>query len=108
MKAICSWDGDHVRQIVALTVSADWSREIQAFRVYETLKVCGAVNAARLKHCTFSSLPSSSKRGSVDLPLDYTAYMLAGLIPWLAFQKSLLKASTVAHANLRRVKAAQG
>jgi lipopolysaccharide transport system permease protein len=27
--------------------------------------------------------------GTYELPLDYTAYMLAGLIPWLAFQAAL-------------------
>ncbi len=50
MNAICSWDGDHVRQIVALTVSADWSREIQAFRVYETKSL------RRSKHCKIEAL----------------------------------------------------
>jgi lipopolysaccharide transport system permease protein len=40
--------------------------------------------------------------GTVELPLDYTAYLLSGLIPWLAFQESIIKASTVitSHANL--------
>jgi lipopolysaccharide transport system permease protein len=40
--------------------------------------------------------------GTADLPLDYTTYLLAGLIPWLAFQESMSKASTVitAHSNL--------
>jgi len=40
--------------------------------------------------------------GTADLPLDYTTYLLAGLIPWLAFQESMSKASTVitAHTNL--------
>jgi lipopolysaccharide transport system permease protein len=42
--------------------------------------------------------------GSVDMPLDYTSYILAGLIPWLAFQESMMKASTVIVANANIVK----
>jgi len=42
--------------------------------------------------------------GTADMPLDYTAYMLAGLIPWLAFQESMMKASTVIVANANIVK----
>ena len=42
--------------------------------------------------------------GTIDLPLDYTAYMLSGIIPWLAFQEVLGKASTVIIANANIVK----
>jgi lipopolysaccharide transport system permease protein len=40
--------------------------------------------------------------GTHELPLDYTTYMLAGLIPWLSFQESMSKGATVivSHANL--------
>jgi lipopolysaccharide transport system permease protein len=39
---------------------------------------------------------------SVDLPRDYTTYILVGLVPWLFIQQSLVRASTslVAQANL--------
>jgi lipopolysaccharide transport system permease protein len=37
-------------------------------------------------------------------PLNYTAYLLAGLIPWLAFQESLAKSSTVILGNANLVK----
>jgi len=39
-----------------------------------------------------------------DLPLDYTAYILAGLIPWLTFQEVLVKSTTVIVANANLVK----
>lgn len=42
--------------------------------------------------------------GSLDMPLDYTSYMLAGLIPWLTFQESMGKASTAITANSHIVK----
>ncbi len=42
--------------------------------------------------------------GTADLPLDYTTYLLAGLIPWLAFQESMAKAGTVIVANANIVK----
>ena len=42
--------------------------------------------------------------GTIDMPLDYTAYMLSGIIPWLVFQKALGKASTVIIANANIVK----
>lgn len=42
--------------------------------------------------------------GTIDLPLDYTAYMLSGIIPWLVFQEALGKASTVIIANANIVK----
>jgi lipopolysaccharide transport system permease protein len=38
------------------------------------------------------------------MPLDYTTYILAGLIPWLAMQDSLSKASTAVIANANLVK----
>jgi lipopolysaccharide transport system permease protein len=39
---------------------------------------------------------------SIELPRDYTTYILVGLVPWLFIQQSLVRASTslVAHANL--------
>jgi lipopolysaccharide transport system permease protein len=42
--------------------------------------------------------------GTVDMPLDYTTYLLAGLIPWIAFMESMSKASTVIVANKALVK----
>lgn len=42
--------------------------------------------------------------GTIDMPLDYTAYILSGIIPWLVFQESLGKASTVIIANANVVK----
>lgn len=42
--------------------------------------------------------------GTLDMPLNYTSYMLAGLIPWLAFQESMTKAGTVIIANANLVK----
>jgi lipopolysaccharide transport system permease protein len=40
--------------------------------------------------------------GTHAMPLDYTTYLLAGLIPWFGFQESMGKGSTViiAHADL--------
>ncbi len=42
--------------------------------------------------------------GRLDLPLDYTSYMLAGIIPWLMFQEVLSKSSTLILANTNIVK----
>ena len=42
--------------------------------------------------------------GTSDLPLDYTAYILAGLIPWLAFSETLTKGPGVMHVNASLVK----
>lgn len=42
--------------------------------------------------------------GTLDLPLDYTSYMLAGIIPWLVFQEVLSKSSTLILANSNVVK----
>jgi lipopolysaccharide transport system permease protein len=42
--------------------------------------------------------------GMTDMPLDYTAYMLSGIIPWLVFQESLSKASMVIIGNANIVK----
>ena len=38
------------------------------------------------------------------MPLNYTSYLLAGLIPWLAFQESMGKASTTITSNAHIVK----
>lgn len=42
--------------------------------------------------------------GTLDMPLNYTAYMLSGIIPWLVFQDALGKASTVIINNANIVK----
>jgi lipopolysaccharide transport system permease protein len=42
--------------------------------------------------------------GSLDLPLDYTSYMLAGVVPWLTFSEVLGKSSTVIINNANVVK----
>lgn len=42
--------------------------------------------------------------GTAALPLDYTTYLLAGLIPWMAFQESMNKAATVIVGNANLVK----
>src|SRR5262245_55276386 len=41
---------------------------------------------------------------TVAMPMDYVAYLLAGLIPWLAVQEALTKGSTVITANASLVK----
>lgn len=42
--------------------------------------------------------------GTTDLPLDYTVYMLSGLIPWLAFAETLAKGPGVMLTNASLVK----
>lgn len=43
-------------------------------------------------------------RGDIAMPLDYTTYILAGLIPWLAFQESLSKTCVAITSNANLVK----
>lgn len=40
--------------------------------------------------------------GTIELPLDYTTYLLCGLIPWMSFQEAMNKSATaiLGHANL--------
>lgn len=42
--------------------------------------------------------------GTAELPLDYTTYLLAGLIPWLCFQESMIKSASVIFNNAGLVK----
>jgi lipopolysaccharide transport system permease protein len=42
--------------------------------------------------------------GTLDMPLNYTSYMLAGLIPWLTFQEAMMKSGTVIVSNANLVK----
>jgi lipopolysaccharide transport system permease protein len=42
--------------------------------------------------------------GTFELPRDFTVYMLAGLVPWLAFQTSLLRATSSISGNANLVK----
>ncbi|MFN6202376.1 MAG: ABC transporter permease [Acidobacteriota bacterium] len=42
--------------------------------------------------------------GTVEMPLDYSAYLLSGLIPWLAFSETMNKACTVVASNATLVK----
>lgn len=43
----------------------------------------------------FGFVLASRIGGTYDLPLDYTTYILSGLVPWLCFQQALAKTSTV-------------
>jgi len=40
--------------------------------------------------------------GTYEMPLDYTTYLLAGLIPWLSFQQSMMRSCStlISSANL--------
>ena len=42
--------------------------------------------------------------GTVELPLDYTTYLLSGLIPWLAFQQSMSRACVALTSQSNLVK----
>lgn len=42
--------------------------------------------------------------GTVDMPLDYTAYLLSGLVAWLAFQDCMAKSCTAITSNSALVK----
>lgn len=42
--------------------------------------------------------------GTHDMPLDYTTYLMAGYLPWMAFQESMNKASSVISSNASLVK----
>lgn len=42
--------------------------------------------------------------GTLDLPLDYTAYLLSGLVPWMCFQESLSKSCVTITSNKSLVK----
>jgi lipopolysaccharide transport system permease protein len=42
--------------------------------------------------------------GMMDLPLNYTVYILSGLVPWLSFQQALIKGSIAVTSNASFVK----
>jgi homopolymeric O-antigen transport system permease protein len=42
--------------------------------------------------------------GTADMPRDYPTYLLAGLIPWLSFQETMSKSTTVIVNNANLVK----
>jgi lipopolysaccharide transport system permease protein len=42
--------------------------------------------------------------GTRELPLDYTAYLLSGLVPWMALQEAMSKGSTSITGNAALVK----
>ncbi|MEW5758341.1 MAG: ABC transporter permease [Candidatus Omnitrophota bacterium] len=42
--------------------------------------------------------------GTIEMPLDYTTYILSGLIPWMSFQESMNKASSAVVGNANLVK----
>ena len=52
----------------------------------------------------FNVVFSARMGGAADVPGDYTVYLLAGLIPWMAFQEALNKSATVMVANSSLVK----
>ena len=42
--------------------------------------------------------------GTVEMPLDYTTYLLSGLVAWMSFQESMTKSCTAITANAALVK----
>jgi lipopolysaccharide transport system permease protein len=42
--------------------------------------------------------------GTADMPLDYAAYLMAGYLPWMAFQESMIKAASSIASNASLVK----
>lgn len=42
--------------------------------------------------------------GTYEMPLDYTAYLLAGLIPWMSIQEAMTKSCTAITGNAALVK----
>ena len=42
--------------------------------------------------------------GTVDLPLDYTAYLLSGIVAWLSIQDGLIKSCTIITSNTALVR----
>ncbi len=44
--------------------------------------------------------------GTAEMPLDYTTYLLCGLIPWMSFQEAMSKGSIAITANANLVKQA--
>lgn len=42
--------------------------------------------------------------GTREMPLDYTTYLLSGLIPWMCFQETMTKGCTVIISNANLVK----
>lgn len=52
----------------------------------------------------FSVVFKAKIGGTPDMPLDYTAYLIAGLVPWMTFQEAILKSCTVITSNASLVK----
>jgi lipopolysaccharide transport system permease protein len=52
----------------------------------------------------FSYVFRSRFGGTADIPLNYTAYLLSGLIPWLAFSETLGNGPSVILSNVNLVK----
>lgn len=52
----------------------------------------------------FAYVMGAKIQGRADVPGDYTAYLLAGLVPWLAFQESITKGVTAISLNTSLVK----
>lgn len=42
--------------------------------------------------------------GTVEMPLDYTAYLLSGLVAWMSFQEAMTKSCTAITSNAALVK----
>lgn len=52
----------------------------------------------------FSIVMKQKMGGTVELPFDYTVYLLSGLIPWLAFQAVIARATTAISSQASLVK----
>jgi lipopolysaccharide transport system permease protein len=52
----------------------------------------------------FSVVFKTKIASEYQMPLDYTAYILSGLVPWLAFQEVMAKSSSLIVANSNLVK----
>jgi lipopolysaccharide transport system permease protein len=66
--------------------------------------ICHPLLLMSIYAIVFSYIFSIRMGGQTDLPLDYTVYLLSGLIPWISFQESMNKGTTAILANADLVK----
>jgi homopolymeric O-antigen transport system permease protein len=66
--------------------------------------ICHPLLLMSIYTIVFSFIFSIRMGGQANLPLDYTTYLLSGLIPWIAFQESMNRGTTAILVNAELVK----
>lgn len=92
------------RQLTWEMIKRDISDRYAGQMLGSAWAICHPLLLMAIYTVVFSFVFAIRMGGQADLPLDFTTYLLSGLIPWMAFQESMNRSTTAILVNAELVK----